>query len=55
MSGFDLWCDAISIFFGSPGRSKPGRSNNEFLLDRIRFTLSEFRNVKTCMLNDSNK
>ena len=45
---------SLSIFFG-PAGGRARRSNDEFVLWRIRFTLSECGNVKTCMLNVSNK
>lgn len=49
--GFDL---SLSIFVG-PAGGRPRRSNDEFVLERIFFTLSECLNVKSCMLNVSNK
>ena len=49
--GFDL---GLSIFVGLAG-GRPRRSNDEFLLERIFFTISECVNAKSCMLNVSNK
>ena len=45
---------SLTIFFGSAG-GRPRRSNDGFVLERIRFTLSECGNVKSCKLNVSNK
>ena len=45
---------SLSIFFNSAG-GRPRCSNYEFVLERIRFTLSECGNVKSCTLNVSNK
>lgn len=49
--GFLVRC-SLNIFFGSADE-RPWRSNDEF--NRIRFTLSECWDVKTCMLNVSNR
>ena len=45
--GFDL---SLSIFI-SPAGGRPRRSNDEFVLEWIFFTVSECVNVKSCMLN----
>ena len=42
------------IFYGSADQ-RQRRANVEFVLERIHLTLSEWGNVKTCMLNFSNK
>ena len=42
------------IFYGSADQRQT-RSKVEFVLERIRFTLSDWGNVKACMLNFSNK
>ena len=49
--GFDL---SLSIFVG-PAGGRPRGSNDEFVLERIFFTISGCVNVKSCMLNVSNK
>ena len=49
--GFDL---SLSIFV-SPAGGRPRLSNDEFVLERIFFTISECVNAKSCMLNVSNK
>ena len=45
---------SLRIFFGFAG-GRPRRSNYEFVLEGIRFPLSECGSVKTCMLDVSNK
>ena len=45
---------SLSIFFGTAGGG-PRRSNDGFVLERIRFTLSECENVNFCKRNVLNK
>ena len=45
---------ARGIFYGLADQ-RQRRANVEFVLKRIRLTLSEWGNVKTCVLNFSNK
>ena len=45
---------SLGVFFGSAG-GRPRCSNVEFVLERIRFTLSECGYVKSCVMNVWNK